>query len=78
MQRVIHSILTGRILLHLRMAVVHDRREAPSTSTGTTAIFTTIPDHWDRDQLSTFVIGAETWFPDSGSFPTNDSDNIEI
>ena len=78
MQRVIHSILTGRILLHLRMAVVHDRREAPST--GTTAVFATriIPDHWHRDQLSTSVIGAETWFPDSGPFLTNYDDNIEI
>ena len=78
MQRVIHSILTGRILLHLRMAVVQDRREAPST--GTTAVFATriIPDHWDRDQLSTFVIGVETWFPDNRSFPTNYDDNTEI
>jgi len=65
MQRVLHSILTARILLHLRLAAVRDRRDASKSDTppGLSTVF----ENSRHGQLSTFFIGADTWFGDSDS-----------
>ncbi|KAF8582171.1 hypothetical protein K439DRAFT_1661960 [Ramaria rubella] len=65
MQRVFHAILTGRILLHLRMAVVRDRRS--TTGPVLTTMF-----HISRREFSTAMIGNGTWFQDPGSTTTID------
>jgi len=74
MQRVFHSIFTGRMLLHLRGAVVRDTRGAPTGATQpnlTTILFT--PSH--GGELSTAIFGVETWFSDGGP---DTSDDIEL
>ena len=76
MQRVLHSILTGRILLHLRLAVVHDRgntsRDTPRSVIP--VILATILDRAHRDQLLKVVIGPDTWFSGSRSTGTASGD----
>jgi len=64
MQRVLHSILTARILLHLRLAVVRDRRDA-STSDLPPVLSSMFDSR--HGQLSTVIIGADTWFLDPES-----------
>ncbi|KAF8582157.1 hypothetical protein K439DRAFT_169662 [Ramaria rubella] len=63
MQRAFHSILTGRILLHLRTAVIRDRRTASSLRS-TPNVLTSI---FARPHLEQLVIGADTWFHESAS-----------
>ncbi|KAF8516598.1 hypothetical protein JB92DRAFT_2234239 [Gautieria morchelliformis] len=65
MQRVFHAILPGRILLHLRMAAVRDRRSV-SLPQLTTMFRISLP-----TEFSTDMIGRGTWLidPEAGPRP---------
>ncbi|KAF8583093.1 hypothetical protein K439DRAFT_1508816 [Ramaria rubella] len=64
MQTVFHSILTGRILLHLRMAVLRDLKN--SLTSLTPHILTSVVDR-PRESLSTVIVGSKFWICDSES-----------
>jgi hypothetical protein len=66
MQRVFHAILPGRILLHLRMAVVRDRDQRAFTSGPQ---LTTLFRNSRRTEFSTDMVGRGTWLPDPEADP---------
>ncbi|KAF8503194.1 hypothetical protein JB92DRAFT_2970844 [Gautieria morchelliformis] len=63
MQRVFNAILPGRILLHLRMAAVRDRRSVSSPQL-TTMFRISLP-----TEFSTDMIGRGTWLTDPEAGP---------
>lgn len=79
MQRVFHAILTGRILLHLRMAVIQDQHINTNRNVRDSATPPSTP-FWNRlhrEQISSFVIGADTWFVGPNSAETAGSYVLE-
>lgn len=69
MQRILHSILSARILLNLRQAAYRDRARAPTSSaTGTMPNFTE----------ASVAIGMDTWFQSSGATSTIQDMSIEM
>ena len=68
MQRVFHSILTRRILLHLRLAIVRDRKDFSTRGTppNLTPMFARLP---HRAEPSTGMIGTDVWFRDPTTEP---------
>lgn len=73
MQRVFHAILTGRILLHLRMAVIRDRRSISSP------VLTTMFRDTRSTEFSTSMMGHGTWLqdPEPGPETSNNAGNGE-
>jgi hypothetical protein len=65
MQRVMHSILTARILLNLRQAITLDRGTRAGTLEDNETSF-----HVNSTALSSVVIGVNTWFREDNGINT--------
>ena len=68
MQRVFHSILTRRILLHLRLAIVRDRGDL-STRVRPRNLTPMFRRYSCRAEPSTDIIGTDVWFRDPATEP---------
>jgi len=67
MQRDLHSILTGRILLNLREAACRDRAKTALNTSGTDATTTSMDVTHPWTAFSSIVIGVDTWFRGAGT-----------
>jgi hypothetical protein len=69
MQRVVHSILTARVLLDLREAVSRDRARKETACNGTDSTLTL--DETGQPSaptaLSSIIIRVDSWFQDTGT-----------
>jgi len=73
MQRVLHSILTARILLNLREAA---HRDMAVTNNGTDTDLDFRPRMTRSEGVSSAIMGADTWFLDNSN--TMQNTNIEM
>ncbi|KAF8496292.1 hypothetical protein JB92DRAFT_3126175 [Gautieria morchelliformis] len=71
MQRVFHAILPGRILLHLRMAAIRDRRAVSSPQ------LTTMFRISRHTEFPTDMIGRGTWLRDPEAGPRHETTNSD-
>jgi len=78
MQRVLHSILTGRILLNLREAASRDREKVGLTKNASAATSFTDGETGARPTLSSIVIGVDSWFRDTGINAQSMTDQAEV
>jgi len=76
MQRVFHSILTGRILLHIRMALIQDRK--PANGRSVPIDLTSMFGHTIQIREESFVAGQITseWSWDTTSSIAGSFDSI--
>ena len=65
MQRVMHSIVTARILLNLRQAVTVDRAKRAASEDG--GVDDTNGSRSTPTALSSVIIGVDTWFHDESA-----------